>query len=106
MADETNPQGIASQAEKDARYRAALEYEKEGYEAQVKAAERYGDDAKLRVAKAVLLDIDEELAKLDGASEDEAAAPKKAAASRSRAKKPADGASEDEAAEGDGADDA
>lgn len=79
MADENNPQGIASYTEKQERYRAALEYEKAGYEATLVSAERYGDKQKAQTAKGCLLDVDEELAKLNGASLDEAAAPKKAA---------------------------
>ena len=85
MADENNPQGIASLTETQAAYKAALEYEKVGYEATLKAADRYGDDAKAKVAKGCLLDIEEELAKFAGASDDEAAAPKKAAAGKAAA---------------------
>lgn len=79
MADENNPQGIASLTEQQEAYKAALEYEKAGTLAQLKSADRYSDDAKAKVCKGVLLDIDEELAKFEGASEDDAAAPKRAA---------------------------
>ena len=70
MADENNPQGIASYEEKRAAYKAALEYDKAGYEATLVAAERYGDEQKAKTAKGCLLDVEEELAKLGGATAD------------------------------------
>lgn len=78
MSDE-NPQGIASEDEKAARYKAALERELAMAQANLKGHERYGNDAGVKLENGHILDIEEELAKLDGASDDEAAAPKKAA---------------------------
>ena len=77
---EENPQGIASDDEKDAGYKAGLERELVNAKASLKAAERYGDDAKAKVENGHILDIEEEIAKLGGASEDAAAEPKKAVA--------------------------
>jgi hypothetical protein len=85
LVDESNPQGIASDEEKDAAYKAGLKNELVNAQASLKAAERYGDDAKAKVEKGHILDIEEELAKVGGASEDEAAAPKKDAAKKDEA---------------------
>lgn len=77
---EENPQGIASDEEKDSAYKAGLERELVNAQASLKGAERYGDDAKVKIETGHILDIEEEIAKVGGASEDEAAEPKKAAA--------------------------
>lgn len=80
--NEENPQGIASDDEKDASYLAALKRELASAQASLKGAERYGDDAKAKIEQGHILDIEEEIAKIEGASPDEAAAPKKAAAKK------------------------
>ena len=79
MSDE-NPQGIASEEEKAASYKAALVRELEMAKAKLASAERYSDDALGKVETGHILDIEEELAKLGGATPDVAAEPKRAAA--------------------------
>lgn len=80
--NEENPQGIAPDAEKDTAYKAGLEKELVAAQASLKAAERYGDDAKVKIETGHILDIEEELAKVAGVPEDEAAEPKKTAAKK------------------------
>lgn len=91
MSDE-NPQGIASEEEKAAVYKAALERELVNAQLSLKSAERYSDDAKAKVEKGHILDIEEELALLGGASDDKAAEPKKSAAEKKKAGAEADAA--------------
>lgn len=95
MSDE-NPQGIASDEEKAAAYKASVERELVNARLSLKSAERYSDDAKAKVEKGHILDIQEELALLGGASEDEAAEPKKSAAEKKAEKAAADKAAKEQ----------